>query len=270
MSNVEIVKGQVVARPMGGAIEDMLKVLEDPKNMKFESALFGLVAKYQAEGPKFLRPLKDRFRKMLNDKSPERRQLGVWGLGHIGDGRPRAAAHQGGCSTPDEGVVNEARIGLQLMSRKVEGFGPPDKATPEQKLAAAKRWQAWFQAVKRRTSTPRISPSRRHPGRGPHAAPAAARRPATRPRPPHDKPSPSRRNPSMDLNELSAAEATEPAAEAAPTARKAEAAPPPVEKPYEPMVHGESAYDRVTSMLIVDRLRARRFIVGWLVPGSLR
>jgi hypothetical protein len=49
---------------------------------------------------------------------------------------------------PDEGVVSEARQGLNLLSRKVDGFGPAASASPEQKEQAIARWRAWYEAVR--------------------------------------------------------------------------------------------------------------------------
>jgi hypothetical protein len=49
---------------------------------------------------------------------------------------------------PDEGVSAEARVSLEVMSRKLEGYGPPRGAAPEQRLAAAKRWRDWFDNVR--------------------------------------------------------------------------------------------------------------------------
>ena len=43
--------GHVVARPMDGAVEGMLAVLEDPRVEDAASALAGLVARYRTEGP---------------------------------------------------------------------------------------------------------------------------------------------------------------------------------------------------------------------------
>ena len=147
LSNVELVGGEIVAKPMGGAIENMLKVLEDPTNMKFESALAGLVAKYQAEGPKVLRPLKDRFRKLLSDRDPANRRVAAWALGRTTD-LDVAPVLIKTLLDADDDVVEEARIGLQVLSRKLDGFGPAYKSTPEERLAAARRWQTWFNAVK--------------------------------------------------------------------------------------------------------------------------
>ena len=147
LSNVEIVGGEIVVKPMGGAIENMLKILEDPSNMKFESALAGLEVKYQAEGPKVLRPLKDRFRKLLTDKDPYNRMVAAWGLGRTAD-LDVAPILIKTLLDSNPAVVSEARIGLQVLSRKLDGFGPVADAPPEERLAAARRWQTWFNSVK--------------------------------------------------------------------------------------------------------------------------
>ena len=41
-----------------------------------------------------------------------------------------------------------ARTGLQVLSRKLDGYGPQSQATPDQKLEAAQKWKAWFEAVR--------------------------------------------------------------------------------------------------------------------------
>src|SRR4051812_20043249 len=91
-----------------------------------------------------------------------------------------------------------------------------------------------------------------------------------RPQPPRPRLPPRPQNPNrhhlylerthMDLTNLS--DAAAPASSVAvPT--KAAAAPERELKPYEPMVHGESAYDRVSSMLMSLVIGAS-IIVGWL------
>ena len=43
--------GRVVSRPMNGAIEGMLAVLEDPRAEQADAAVAGLVDRYYREGP---------------------------------------------------------------------------------------------------------------------------------------------------------------------------------------------------------------------------
>jgi hypothetical protein len=147
MSDVVFIGNQIVPRPMNGAIEEMLSVLEDAKSMKFESALYGLVAKYQTEGSKVLRPQKDRFRKLLHDREATNRAIGTWALARTDDLDVAPLLIRALLDNDDQ-VVMEARIGLEFLSRKVEGFGPLDKASPEDKLAAARRWRGWFNSIK--------------------------------------------------------------------------------------------------------------------------
>jgi hypothetical protein len=143
LSSLTVAGGRVLVRPMNGAIEGMLSVLEDPRAMNADSALAGLVERYQKEGPKLLRPHRDRFRRLLTDRDPGIRRVAAWGLGHMAD-LDVTPALIGALEDEDEGVVAEARIGLQILSRKIDGYGPSNGATPDEKKEAAKKWRAWY------------------------------------------------------------------------------------------------------------------------------
>jgi hypothetical protein len=147
LSTLTVAGGRVMVRPMGGAIEGMLAVLEDPRSEQVESAMAGLIDQYNARGPSALRPLKDRFRKLMTDRDPTNRAVGAWGLGRIGeiDAAPLLIK---ALEDADEGVVQEARVGLQVLSRKIEGPGPPVGSTSEQRAQAARQWQAWFDSIR--------------------------------------------------------------------------------------------------------------------------
>ena len=147
LSQVSVAGGRVIARPMDGAVEGMLAVLEDPRVEDAASALAGLVARYRTEGPKALRPYQDRFRKLLTDPDQGVRRVAAWALARTGD-LSTALPLIEALRDPDEGVAREARQGLQLLSRKIEGYGPPPSATPEQKDAAIDRWRLWYEGVR--------------------------------------------------------------------------------------------------------------------------
>ena len=85
IDNMTIAQGRVVVRPMNGAVEGMLSVLGDPRTMNAESALAGLIDRYQTGGSKVLAPHKDKLRKLLEDKDPGVRRVACWGLGRTGD-----------------------------------------------------------------------------------------------------------------------------------------------------------------------------------------
>jgi hypothetical protein len=147
LSSISEAGGRLIARPMDGAVEGMLTVLEDPRAMNADSALAGLLARYQTGGPRALAPFRDRFRKLLNDTDPGVRRVAAWALGRIGDlGNvpPLIEALR----DPDEVVVNEAKTALQLLGRKIEGLGPPASPSPEQRETAIKAWKSWYEAVR--------------------------------------------------------------------------------------------------------------------------
>ena len=75
LSQLTIAQGRVVVKPMNGAIDEMLTVLEDPRTANAENALEGLLERYKKEGPKALKPYKDRFRASL--KTPTK-AYGLW------------------------------------------------------------------------------------------------------------------------------------------------------------------------------------------------
>ena len=85
LSQISIAGGHVIARPMDGAVEGMLAVLEDPRVEDAASALAGLVSRYRTEGPKVLRPFQDRFRKLLTDPDQGIRRVAAWSLARTGD-----------------------------------------------------------------------------------------------------------------------------------------------------------------------------------------
>ena len=122
------------------------------------SALAGLIVRYRTEGPKALKPFQDRFRKLLTDSDQGIRRVAAWSLARTGD-LSMALPLMEALRDPDDGVVAEARQGLELLSRKIEGFGPPPGATPEQKEAAILKWKGWYEAVRPLAATAEDGPS---------------------------------------------------------------------------------------------------------------
>jgi HEAT repeat protein len=93
--------------------------------------------------------MKDRFRKLLTDRDPGVRRVAAWALGRTSDLDVVPLLIEA-IRNPkeDDAVVSEARVSLQFLSRKIDGFGPPLSSTPEQREEAAKRWQAWYDSVR--------------------------------------------------------------------------------------------------------------------------
>jgi hypothetical protein len=149
LTSMTVAGGRVVSRPMNGAIEGMLAALEDPRAEQADAAVAGLVERYYVQGPGVLRPFKLRFRKMLSDRDVGVRQVAAWALSRTGD-LDVVPALLGAMLEPnqDEDVVAAIRLGLQILSRKVQGMGPPSPSSREERVAAAQRWREWYQAIR--------------------------------------------------------------------------------------------------------------------------
>jgi hypothetical protein len=149
LTSMTVAGGRVVSRPMNGAIEGMLAALEDPRAEQADAAVAGLVERYYVQGPGVLRPFKLRFRKMLSDRDVGVRQVAAWALSRTGD-LDVVPALLGAMVEPnqDEDVVAAIRLGLQILSRKVQGMGPPSPSSREERVAAAQRWREWYQAIR--------------------------------------------------------------------------------------------------------------------------
>ena len=147
LSTISEAGGRLVAKPMDGAVEGMLTVLEDPRADNADSALAGLLLRYQERGPAVLAPYKDRFRRLLGDPDQGIRRVAAWALARTGDLAmvPMLAES---LKDADPMVVREARAGLRLLSRKIDGFGPPDNASAAQRDEAAKAWKAWYETAR--------------------------------------------------------------------------------------------------------------------------
>jgi hypothetical protein len=172
LTTMTVAGGHLRSRPMNGAVEGMLAVLEDPRAQSADTAVSGLIERYQREGPEALRPYRDRFRKMLSDRDAGVRQVAAWALSRTAD-MDVAPDLIGALLDPAENVVLAARLGLQLLSRKIDSLGPPSPSTPAERQAAAARWRAWYDSIRPLEGDADQSEPRRTTARQTAAAPAA-------------------------------------------------------------------------------------------------
>ena len=113
-----------------------------------DSALAGLLARYQAGGPAVLRPHKDRFRKLLADRDPGLRQ--VAGLGPGPDRRPRRRARpdrRPGRWRSETWSTPPARA-CNCSAARSTAWARPQRSTPEQREEAARRWRDWYNRIR--------------------------------------------------------------------------------------------------------------------------
>lgn len=155
LTKLTFVGGRLSVRPMNAGVDRMLAVLEDVNNVDdVESALQGMQERYVKEGPQALRPYKDRFRRMLANPDPGLRRVAAWCLARTADidAVPPLIAALNDSAMPadakDPSVMDEAKRGLQFLSRKIEGYGPPPGATLDQRKEAMRKWRQWYESVR--------------------------------------------------------------------------------------------------------------------------
>jgi hypothetical protein len=88
-----------------------------------------------------------RLQQLARGGEPQVRLLAVHALGRTGnlDYVPTLIF---GLTDPDRRVVLEARDGLRFISRRFDGFGPPDDFTDKQRFEAVDAWKGWYRSLR--------------------------------------------------------------------------------------------------------------------------
>jgi HEAT repeat protein len=160
---VQVKDGQVAVQKTVGPLDELLKQLENPTLQNVESAQTAIVESIQLGDREALVGQTERLKKLVDDRRVDVRRTAVWALGRGGDLRIASLLVRA-LEDPDLDVAVEAHAALCALSRKPSAFGLPDgpyadlpeDATPEQKLAAAKKWrteatkqwQEWYVAIR--------------------------------------------------------------------------------------------------------------------------
>jgi hypothetical protein len=84
---------------------------------------------------------------LLKTGSPEVRLLAIEGLSKLRslDYVPSLLY---ALTDPDRRVVRAARDGLKYVSRRFDGYGPPDNFTDDQRYDALEKWKQWHRRVR--------------------------------------------------------------------------------------------------------------------------
>lgn len=88
-----------------------------------------------------------RLQQLVRGGEPPVRRLAVRALGRTGnlDYVPTLIY---ALTDPDRPVVLEARDALEFVSRRFDGFGPPDDFTDEQRYDSAEDWKTWYRSLR--------------------------------------------------------------------------------------------------------------------------
>ena len=146
LSSMTVAGGRVVSRPMNGAVEGMLAVLEDPRARTptrrwrgWSPATRRAARRPEApQGPARQAPERPRPR------PPSGRRLGPGA-----HRRPRRRPRADRCAPrPRRGRRRRGPARPATAQPQDRGLGPPSPSTPEQRLEASRRWRAWYDSIR--------------------------------------------------------------------------------------------------------------------------
>lgn len=135
---------EVIVDQLQTKVDDMLSMVDDEDQSMLDDLARDptslVVDKIDAANAR-------RLQQLVHGGEPPVRRLAVRALGRTGnlDYVPTLIY---ALTDPDRDVVLEARDALQFVSRRFEGFGPPDDYTDRQRYDAAEDWKAWYRSLR--------------------------------------------------------------------------------------------------------------------------
>jgi len=144
---VEVRRGQVVARSLDAPAEQLLAILDDPDDPRYDQALRQLREMPSETARRLFQDKEEAIRRRLAEANPERRLAAVAALSAREnlDAAPWLIA---ALTDEDRRVSLAARDGLRRLARRPEGFGLNADATAAEKILAADRWKKWYRAIR--------------------------------------------------------------------------------------------------------------------------
>jgi HEAT repeats len=135
---------QIVVEQVQTKVDDLLSLIDDPDQGRLDDLArdpTNLIVDQVDE--KSAR----RLQQLARGGEPQVRLLAVHALGRAGslDYVPTLIY---ALTDPDRRVVLEARDGLRFVSRRFDGFGPPDNFTDKQQFEAVDAWKDWYRSLR--------------------------------------------------------------------------------------------------------------------------
>lgn len=147
LAKVNVEGGEVKQRKFSGPVDELLAVLENPKNKNFFDAQEALVETVVIKDPKALVGKTDRLLKLAKHPNAEVRRTAMWALGRSQNISVSPVLIDALGDT-DLDVVIEARNGLRFLNKNIDGFGLPDQPKPADQQKAIARWRQWYLSIR--------------------------------------------------------------------------------------------------------------------------
>jgi len=138
---------KVMGSPIGGDIDSLLGLLEDVDNPKFDNLVALPPELVLSKDQQKRNAQVAKLEKIIRTGSYEARRIAVQNLGRS-QGIDAVPILIFALTDPDETTMKAARDSLRFISRRIDGFGLPDKATPRERSQAQEKWRNWYRSVR--------------------------------------------------------------------------------------------------------------------------
>ena len=135
---------QIVVEQVQTKVEEMLSMIDDADQSRLDELArdpTNLVVENVDE------PSARRLQQLVRGGEPAVRLLAVRALGRTGN-LEYVPTLIFALTDPDRSVVLEARDALEFISRRFDGFGPPDGFSDKQRYDAVDAWKNWYRSLR--------------------------------------------------------------------------------------------------------------------------
>ncbi len=144
---LEMRGGKVIAKPLVGPAEDLLKMLEDPNRPDHNQAVQGFEDLARMGDEAMLNKYAARLKELTASGDPAARRAAVVALGRTSnlDNVPILIY---ALTDPDERVFLAARDALRFISRRFDVFESEGVLSPDRLKAEIERWKHWYRRIR--------------------------------------------------------------------------------------------------------------------------
>jgi hypothetical protein len=146
-SDVSVVKGRIVSRPLLGTGEALIAALERPDGRDFDKSIEILAELPGGEVERLAAKHGDKIRQLVGARSPEARLNAVKALSKIRD-LSNVETLLYALTDPDPRVVQAANDGLLRIRRIPAGPALPDSFSDEDRRLLVEKWKAWYRTFR--------------------------------------------------------------------------------------------------------------------------
>lgn len=146
MASARVKDGKIIAEPAKGTVDDLVSVLEDPRNPDVDALAEFPESWIHEVKPEKLVPHADRLRRLVLAEKYEVRMVAVRALGRMSDFEnvPHLIY---ALTDPDLRVVRLANEALRATTRKFVGFQLPANPNDADRASLVQKWKDWYRSV---------------------------------------------------------------------------------------------------------------------------